>query len=487
MKYKIFGLFIGLCVCAFNVVAKDYQAGFFKIKSDGQTLNTKSIQFAIDHISANGGGRLLFPAGRYLTGSIFLKSNVTLHLEEGAVLQGSLNPFDYEKKIFTALVFAYDQQNVGITGKGTIDGQGKYLARNIVTAIEKGLIEDLYTDGRATADNRAMLVNFRNCKDVLVRGITLKHSASWTQTYDQCFNLVIDSIKVDNTVYWNEDGVDIVDCENVQMSNSYIDAADDGICLKSHDPEKACRNILISNNVIRSSANGIKFGTVSRGGFVNIKILNNKVYDTYRSAIALEVVDGGYIDDVEINGLQSIHTGNIIFLRTGERWGKRSRMKNIRISHVTGDIPSTKPDAGYEYEGPVEDLPRNISPGIIIAGLPNAIIGDVILDQINFTHAGGGNALYANVPLDKLSTIPELPAKYPDFSMFKELPSWGMFIKHARGVKVSNLTMTCERPDFRIPIVLDDVDQASFQSMKLTQEAKKKDIFQNNSKGILIK
>ena len=169
MKYKIFGLFICLCVCAFNVVAKDYRAGFFKIKSDGQTLNTKSIQFAIDHISSNGGGRLLFPAGRYLTGSIFLKSNVTLHLEEGAVLLGSLNPFDYEKKIFTALVFAYDQQNVAITGKGTIDGQGKFLARNIVTAIEKGLIEDLYTDGRATADNRAMLVNFRNCKDVLVR------------------------------------------------------------------------------------------------------------------------------------------------------------------------------------------------------------------------------------------------------------------------------------------------------------------------------
>ncbi|RZM26327.1 MAG: glycoside hydrolase [Pedobacter sp.] len=487
MELRIIGLLIGTCLWFGSASAKDYKVDLFKIQPDGQTLNTKSIQFAIDHISGKGGGRLVFPAGRYLTGSIYLKSNVTLQLEEGAVLLGSLNPFDYEKKIFTALVFAYDQNNIGVTGRGTIDGQGKFLARNIVTAIEKGLIEDLYTDGRATADNRAMLLNFRNCTQVLVRGITLKNSASWTQTYDQCINLVIDSIKVDNTVYWNEDGVDIVDCEHVRMTNSFIDAADDGICLKSHDPGKACRDILISNNIIRSSANGIKFGTVSRGGFVNVRILNNKVYDTYRSAVALEAVDGGYIEDIEINGLQSVHTGNIIFLRTGGRWGKNSRMKNIRISNVTGDIPATKPDAGYEYEGPIEDLPRNISPGIIITGLSNAIISNVVLDQINFTHAGGGNALYANVPLDKLNIIPELPAKYPDFSMFKELPSWGIFIRHAADVKVSNLSMVCERQDFRMPIVLEDVKQASFSMMKLTQEGKKKDVFQNNSTGILIK
>jgi len=487
MKMKKLVLVILMSLQAAALFAKDYKAELFGIKSDGRTLSTRSIQFAIDHISNNGGGRLVFHVGRYLTGSIYLKSNVTLHLEEGAFLLGSLNPFDYDRKIYTALVFAYDQKNVGITGKGGIDGQGKFLARNVVDAIEKGLIKDEYTYGRATAENRAMLVNFRNCTDVLVRGITLKHSASWTQTYDQCLNLTIDSIKVDNTVYWNEDGVDIVDCENVKMTNSYIDAADDGICLKSHDPAKSCKNVLISNNIIRSSANGIKFGTVSRGGFIDVRILNNKVFDTYRSAIALEAVDGAYIEDIEIDGLQSVNTGNIIFLRTGERYGSKSRMKNIRISNVTGDVPAGKPDAGYEYEGPIEDLPRNISPGIIISGLPNAIIDNVTLNNISFTHAGGGRILYANVPLDKLDLIPELPAKYPDFSMFKELPSWGIFAKHASGIKVSNISMICEKDDFRMPVVLDDVQKSSFSGMHITQSGKKKEIYQHNSKDIVIK
>jgi hypothetical protein len=486
IKKYIFIVFMSLQTLP--LFAKDYSASLFGIKSDGTTLNTRSIQFAIDHISSNGGGRLVFHVGRYLTGSIHLKSNVTLQLDQGAELLGSLNPFDYERKIFTALVFAYDQKNIGITGKGIIDGQGKYLARNLVDNIEKGLIQDSYKYGRPSAEIRAMLLNFRNCNDVLIRGVTLRNSACWTQTYDQCKNLVIDSINVKCTDYWNEDGVDIVDCEDVKMTNSYIDAADDGICLKSHDAAKACKNVLISNNIIRSSASGIKFGTASNGGFINVHILNNKVFDTYRSAIALEAVDGGYIENIEIDGLQSINTGNLIFLRIGERLaGKKGRLENVRISNVTGDIPATKPDAGYGYEGPEEDQPRNISPGIIIVGLPGAMISNVSFKNIELKHAGGGKEQYANVPLNKLHTIPELPAKYPDYSMFKELPAWGIFAKHATGLQFSKITMLCQRIDFRLPVVLDDVQKSTFSDFTFLQEGKKKDIYQNNTKRVIVK
>src|SRR5215470_6130377 len=108
-------------------LAKDYPASLFGIYSDGVTLNTRSIQFAIDYINQQGGGRLVFDVGRFLTGSIHLKSNVTLHLMEGAVLVGVLNPLDYDRNGFTALIFAYDQQNIGITGKGVIDGQGRQV------------------------------------------------------------------------------------------------------------------------------------------------------------------------------------------------------------------------------------------------------------------------------------------------------------------------------------------------------------------------
>src|SRR5690606_22294505 len=114
------------------------------------------------------------------------------------------------------------------TGKGVIDGQGKTVAVNVIANIEKNLLKDPYKYGRPSEANRPMLVNFARCQNILVRGVTLRGSASWNQTYDQCKNLTVDSITVHNVDYWNQDGVDIVDCEDVRITNSYINAADDG-------------------------------------------------------------------------------------------------------------------------------------------------------------------------------------------------------------------------------------------------------------------
>lgn len=471
-KYLIIAV---ICFQSVQLWAKDYQVASFGIHSDGTALNTRSIQFAIDYINRNGGGRLIFHVGRYLTGTIYLKSNVALQLEEGAVLLGSLNPFDYDTShSWTALVFAIDQHDVAITGKGMIDGQGKYVARNYIDIINQGLIKDLLRYGRPEANTRPMNIYMRNCKNIVIKDIMLRNSASWNQTYDQCKNLVVDHIFVDNKEFWNEDGVDIVDCDSVSVTNSYIDAADDGICLKSHDPKFFCNNIFIHNNTVRTSANAIKFGTVSHGGFKNIRIINNKVFDTYRSAIALEAVDGGFVENIHIDSLQVYNTGNVIFLRVGERWGeKTSRMNNVTISNVYAEVPATKPDAGYEYEGPVEDMPRNISPAIIITGLPNKKITGVTLSNIKIKHPGGGNPLFAKVSLDALDSIPEIPAQYPDFSMFKELPAWAVYIRHATDVKFTNITLNADKKDYRLPVVLDDVHKAQFSSVKVKQPGRK--------------
>src|ERR1043165_8213030 len=111
---KKFFIAIVICIQCLQSTGKDYPASLFGIYSDGVTLNTRSIQFAIDYINQQGGGRLVFDVGRFLTGSIHLKSNVTIHLLEGAVLIGSLNPLDYDRDNFTALLLARDQQNIGI-------------------------------------------------------------------------------------------------------------------------------------------------------------------------------------------------------------------------------------------------------------------------------------------------------------------------------------------------------------------------------------
>ena len=153
-----------------KVLAKDYPASLFGIYSDGVTLNTRSIQFAIDYIHQQGGGRLVFDVGRFLTGSIHLKSNVTLHLMEGAVLLGVLNPLDYDRKGFTALIFAHDQQNIAITGKGVIDGQGRQVARNVAALVHKGLIKDAFRNDRPEVEIRPMLIYFRSCSKYFDQG-----------------------------------------------------------------------------------------------------------------------------------------------------------------------------------------------------------------------------------------------------------------------------------------------------------------------------
>jgi len=477
-----------LCLQFTVGAAKDYPASLFGIYSDGVTLNTRSIQFAIDYIHQQGGGRLVFDVGRFLTGSIHLKSNVTIHLLEGAVLLGVLNPLDYDRITFTALILAEDQQNIGITGKGVIDGQGRQVARNVAELVHKGLIKDAFRNDRPEVEIRPMIIYFRSCQDILIKGIAIRNGAAWIQTYDQCKKLNIDSITVDSRAFWNNDGLDIVDCDGVTITNTYIDAADDGVCLKSHDPNAVCQNVLVRNCTIRSSASGIKFGTASRGGFRNIRLINNKVFNTYRSAIALEAVDGGFLENVEADSLQVMNTGHAIFMRIGERVaGKKGRLENIRISNVTGEIAANKPDSGYEYEGPIEDMPRNISPPIIITGLPGAMINNITLSNIVLKHPGGGNAMFAKVGLNELDSVPERPAAYPEFSMFKELPAWGVYIRHASNVQFNNVSLSCIKKDYRTAIVLDDVHDSKFLAVKVTEPGSKKPLYQYRAAGIVIK
>lgn len=452
------------------LAAKDYNASLFGIKSNGTTMNTNSIQHAIDFISGNGGGRLVFYVGRYLTGTIYMKSNVTIELEEGAVLVGSVNPYDYQRNNnWTALIFALGQKNIGLAGKGVIDGRGFETADNLVDLIHKGLINDPLKNDRPQEGIRPVNIYFLDCDQVMVQGITLKDPASWNQVYDKCRGVDIEGVRVDSKSYWNNDGVDIVDCDGVTVAGCYIDAADDGICLKSHDEKFFCNNVYIHDNTVRTSANGIKFGTASNGGFRNVRIIDNTVYDTYRSAVTMAAVDGGFVEDVTVDRLRSINTGNVIFLRIGERrTGRKGRMKNISISNVYAEVPAGKPDAGYNYEGPIEDLPRNVSPSSIV-GMPDARIEGVTLRNIEIHHPGGGDPNYAKVGLNELDKVPELPANYPEFSMFKELPAWGFYVRHAAGVVFENVTLICGKKDYRTAVVLDDVRGARFTGLRVEE------------------
>ncbi|MDR2470240.1 MAG: glycoside hydrolase [Tannerella sp.] len=475
-----------------SLAAKDYAARDFGAVNDGVFVNSRIIQHAIDYIHAGGGGRLVFSPGTYVTGSFYLKSNVTLHLEEGATLLGSTNPWDYVKDPYVgwkSMIFAVRQENIGITGKGVINGRGFITANNMIKYIQKGLFEDPLKLDRPNETNRPENIYFRECTNVTVTGITLKDPASWNQTYDQCKNVYVDGITADCKSYWNNDGIDIVDCDGVIIKNSYFDAADDVICFKSHDPNAICQNVTVENCTGRSSANGLKFGTVSRGGFRNFKITNLTIFDTFRSAITFAAVDGGIVENIVVDGVKSINTGNVIYLRIGNRWGqgRTPEMKDIVIRNVYAEVPYTKPDAGYNYEGPVEDNPRNISPASIV-GLPEWHIRNVTLENIEIVYPGRGDSLYAKVGVTpaELDAIPEMEKSYPEFSQFRELPAWGFYIRHADNITFRNVTFTAAAPDYRPAIVTDDVKGITFGNVKFNEPkaAGKQQIFNYRTSNI---
>lgn len=467
-----------LCtICSIGLLqAKDYNASFFGIKSNGTTLNTTSIQRAIDFISENGGGTLKFYVGRYLTGTIHMKSNVTLHLEEGAVLLGSTNINDYNVGTpNNALVYAKGVKNVGITGKGVIDGQGKEVAYSLMDYIHKGIIKDPLDYDRPR-NNRPKAIYFRECNNVTIKHVTVKNSADWVQTYDQCEDVLIDSITVDSKVFWNNDGIDIVDCKNFKLLNSYIDASDDAICLKSHDATKMNENIEIRNCVARSSANGIKFGTVSAGGYKNIRIINNRVYDTFRSAFTIATPDGGKVEDVLVDSLFAYNTGNAIYLRIGARWnkGRQGSIDGVTMQNIYIEVPADKPDVGYAFEGPVEDNPRNISPASIV-GLKGQPIKNVVLRNVEIVYPGGANPNYAfrGTSPKELDSIPEMEAAYPEFSQFKELPAWAFYLRHVDGVTFENVKFTAKDKEYRPAVVMDDVKNAQMTKVEYNEPNKK--------------
>ena len=180
-------LFFSICILTSTCLlwATYYHVHSFSIEADGNTLNTRSIQKAIDLISERGGGRLLFSAGHYLTGSIYLKSNVTLHLEEGATLLGSTNPFDYVKDPYIkwmSMIFAVKQTNIGITGKGTITVRGFFTANNMVNYINRGLYSYELNYDRQNETKRTLNIHFTSCENGPHTGITLRVPDSWSET-----------------------------------------------------------------------------------------------------------------------------------------------------------------------------------------------------------------------------------------------------------------------------------------------------------------
>jgi polygalacturonase len=454
------GVFLATSISLAADADRIFNVKQFGASGDGKTSDTQAIQSAIDAANQAGGGTVSFPAGIFMSASLVLRSHVELRLEAGATLLGSewLSDYPSDRRLQAFLV-ADGQEDVAISGSGTIDGQGRQLVQDIIRRILSGeIIDPLIPMHLNWPGHRVRMIVFRKCRNVHVSGVTMKDSSSWVQDYIQCDGLVIKGIHVNSTAYRNNDGIDITDCTKVRVTDCDVNASDDGICLKSENGGRGCDDVEISRCRIRSSASALKLGTASYGGFRNIYAHDLVVYDTFRSAVALECVDGGVLKNIRIEDISATNTGNAIFLKLGHRNSDApiGTLSDVTIRNVKVEVPAGAPDAGYEFSGPPPKEPHNVYPSSI-TGLPGHPVSNVVLENIEIIYAGGGVPERAQVRWNALDQVPEQDGKYPEFSMFGELPAWGFYVRHAEGIEFRNCRITLKQADYRPAMVFDDV------------------------------
>jgi polygalacturonase len=394
---------------------------------DSMTVNTAAIQKAIDACSANGGGTIRFPAGRFVTGTIQLKDNVTLHLDENAVLLGSTNAADYRNvdpfmagdgvPLGYALIVADGASHVGVEGAGAIDGQGRKLKA---------------AQSRYTV--RPFLMRWLRCTNVTVTDVHLTNPGAWTLNFFQSRHATVErvTIRTRNTELANNDGIDLDSCEGVRIRDCDIDSGDDAICIKATSP-LPCRDITASGCKLSTKCNAIKLGTESLGDFEKIFVTDCQIRDTGMAGIALYSVDGANLHDVAISGITMDGVTVPICVRLG------ARLKTFRA----GDQP--KPP------GTLRDVTiKNVSAtgvrqiGLLISGITNHPVENLTLENIQIEVPGGGKLADAQIQL------PEKEKAYPEYSMFgKVMPAYGIYARHVRGVTFKNVRTTVKATDER--------------------------------------
>jgi hypothetical protein len=400
----------------------------FGAAGDGSRLETKALQAAIDACAAGGGGTVYFPPGRYLSGGLILKSHVHLYLESGATLLGSTNLEDYpitrpQIRSYTdnyterSLIFGEGLEDVGLHGRGTIDGQGSAF--------------------KGPYKVRPYLIRLVSCRRVAVTDLTIRDSPMWVQHYLACEDVVIRGITVHSFVNANNDGIDIDCCQRVLISDCNVASGDDAIVLKSTS-DRPTRNVVITNCVLSTWCNAFKLGTESNGGFQDIVLSNCTMYDTRLSGIAIEMVDGGVLERVSVSNVTMRDVNNVIFIRLGDR-GRPFREGDPRPG--VGKLRSVQ-IRGIEATGAS-------TIGCPISGIPGHYIEDVTIRDVHIVFKGG----VKEAPED----VPEHPDRYPEHKMFGLLPAYAFFCRHVRNIRFENVRTSFMEADERPAVVCHDV------------------------------
>ncbi|HEX4021100.1 MAG TPA: glycoside hydrolase family 28 protein [Acidobacteriaceae bacterium] len=461
-------------------------AGSFNVRSygatgDGATLDTASVNKAIETAATAGGGTVYFPAGNYLCYSIHLKSHVTLYLDQGATILAADSPEEGSSSIgdrydlaesnapwesyqdyghnhwHNSLLWGEGLTNVSIQGSGLIWGRG----------LSKGWGPGPKAEGPGVGNKSIAL---KNCRNVLLRDFSILKGGHFGILATGVDNLTIDNLIIDT----DRDGMDIDCCRNVRVSNCTVNSPwDDGICPKSSYAlgyARATEMVTITNCFVTGTyqlgtlldgsfkkfgpddhayrTGRIKLGTESNGGFKNITI-SNCVFEGCQG-LALETEDGALLEDVSITNITMRDISSApIFFRLGSRMrGPKGvpvgQLRRIILNNIVCSNAYSKF-------------------GSILSGIPGHCIEDVQMSNIYIQHQGGGTVEQAAIQ------PPELESGYPDPKMFGPIPAQGFYLRHIRNLDMSHIEIAAMQPDHRPAFVLDDVQGADFLRIRTQQ------------------
>ena len=423
-------------------------------------------QERIDSCSVAGGGRVVVPRGLHVVGQLELKSNVELRLEKGAVLEALVGlehyrvaKLPYSEGTWSAVVSAIGVTNVAITGAGEIFGNGRGWNPSPKERDAIGCSEGVRARGLLFADTCG----------IRLEGITLRDAACWGVVFKRCVGVVVRGVRVDSVVNWNNDGFDI-EAKDVLIDGCDVNAGDDGCCIKSNDPDFIVENVLVRGCTVRSHCNALKLGTASHGTMRNIRFENCRIEAPTRvyrdvapmpkdlsrpnpipgvltylcgagiSAMSVECVDGGVVEDVVFDGISFSGCQVPIFVRGGRRMKRRCGippqdkcvLRNVLFRNIRGRAETSQPST---VTGVKECRPQHVRFEDV------EIICHPADDPVRPTTEPG----------------PECDGGYPEATMFERLflPAYGLYVAQADDVTVENarFVQLSER-DIRPPIVV---------------------------------
>jgi polygalacturonase len=456
-------LFVPLFAPALGVASSTCDVKEYGARGDGTTLDTVAIQKAVDSCAAGGGGTVLLPAGSFLSGTIVLADNITLHVSAGATLLASphiedFRPFPPQDVPLIAidgstqnkgngpyhLIHADGRQNVAIEGSGTIRGNGRayWDADPVKVFVSK-------------RPRPTPLIEFVGSRKVRVENVTIEDAAGWTLHPLESENVMIRGVRIANDDRGpNTDGINIDSSRNVIVSDTHIEAGDDCIVLKTTGrrgarPVPATENVTVTNTVCSSDDQGFKIGTESLGDFRNITFTNASIFHSPRlyrpptAAISLSMVDGATFENVIVSNVVIRNAHTPLFLRLGNRGrGQQTPSPGVLRNVIFSNIIATGGTLASSITG--------------LAGHPAR---DITLSDIDITMSGGSAV---SPPL----AVPEADGDYPHAPMFGALPTHGLYVRHVEGLTLRNVRLRVDQADARPAAVFDDVKDLQLDALR---------------------